>query len=196
ASLIFGKASLPDHLSTNRPTKGKLHGTVAPPNGMQQLIDGLSDYLKHAGGEFVFKQRALDDRNQPTVVCLSARAAGEYLVDAAPELSSALRSIEMLSLATVTCFYRQDAAKLNGFGCLFPCDQGFRARGVLFNDSIFEGRGPAHAETWIFGGALDPNVINLSDEQFSELIAGERKRFYGQIDEPLVLYINRRPHAI
>ena len=102
----------------------------------------------------------------------------------------------MLSLVTLTSFYGGEAAKLNGFGCLFPRDQGFRARGVLFNNSIFEGRGPTYSETWIFGGALDPNVINLSDEEFSELIAGERKRFYGQNDEPLVLYINRWPHAI
>jgi len=196
ASLIFGKAPLPNHLRTNRPTKGKLHGTVAPPNGMQQLIDGLVDYLKAAGGEFVFNQRALDDRNQPTVVCLSARAAGEYLVDAAPELSSALQGIEMLSLATVTCLYRQDAAKLNGFGCLFPCDQGFRARGVLFNDSIFEGRGPAHAETWIFGGALDADVVNLNDDEFAQLIASDRERFYGVRDEPLAVHITRWPNAL
>jgi protoporphyrinogen/coproporphyrinogen III oxidase len=196
ASLIFGKASLPDHLNTNRPTKGKLRGTVAPPHGMQQLIDGLVDYLKRAGTEFVFDHHESVDVNQPTVVCLSARAAGEYLVDAAPELSSALRSIEMLSLATVTCFYRQDAAKLNGFGCLFPRDQGFRARGVLFNDSIFEGRGPAHAETWIFGGALDADVVNLNDDEFAQLIASDRERFYGVRDEPLAVHITRWPNAL
>ncbi len=225
ASLIFGKANLPDHLNTNRPTKGKLRSTVAPPNGMQQLIDGLRDYLKRAGVEFVFDHHEKADADQLTVVCLSARAAGEYLFDVAPELSSALRGIEMLSLATVTCFYsdgrgtsptvREDsstqaesgavpngranappAAKLNGFGCLFPHDQGFRARGVLFNDSIFEGRGPAHGETWIFGGALDDDVVNLSDDEFSWLIASERERFYGVHDEPVAVHITRWPRAL
>jgi oxygen-dependent protoporphyrinogen oxidase len=196
ASLIFGKANLPDHLRTNSPAKGKLRGTVAPPNGMQQLIDGLRDYLERAGVEFVFNQRERAGGNQPTIVSLSARAAGEYLADVAPELSAALRSVEMLSLATVTCFYRSDAAKLDGFGCLFPRDQGFRARGVLFNDSIFEGRGPAHAETWIFGGALDPDVVDLSDEQFVHLIASERERFNGVRDEPLAVHVTRWPNAL
>jgi len=196
ASLIFGKANLPDHLGTNRPTKGKLHGTVAPPNGMQQLINGLHDYLDHAGVEFVFDHQDRADVNQPTIVCLSARGAGEYVADVAPELSTALRNIEMLSLATATCFYASDAAKLNGFGCLFPRDQGFRARGVLFNDSIFEGRGPAHAETWIYGGALDPDVVDLSDDQFVQLIGAERERFYGFRDESLAVHVTRWPNAL
>src|SRR2546421_6847409 len=49
ASLIFAKAKLPDHLRTNKPEKGKLHGTVAPPQGMQQLTDGLRNWLEKAG---------------------------------------------------------------------------------------------------------------------------------------------------
>jgi oxygen-dependent protoporphyrinogen oxidase len=77
ASLIFGKANLPDHLNTTKPAKGKLHGTVAPPDGMQQLTDGLVDYLKSSGVEFSFNE----ERQQPhqTVVCLSASAAAKYL---------------------------------------------------------------------------------------------------------------------
>src|SRR6185436_15429417 len=118
-----------------------------------------------------------------TVVCLSASAATKYLEDIAPEVSRSLAQVEMLSLATVTCFYPQSAAKLRGFGCLFPSDQGFRARGVLFNDFIFAGRGPAHAETWIFGGALDAEVVNLGDDEFAAAIAADRRRFYGRDDE-------------
>jgi oxygen-dependent protoporphyrinogen oxidase len=194
ASLIFGKATLPDHLHTNKPIKGHLHGTVAPPNGMQQLIDGLVDYLKRSGVEFVFNE----GERQPhqTVVCLSASAAGKYLEDVAPEVSASLAQVEMLSLATVTCFYRQDAAKLKGFGCLFPRDQGFRARGVLFNDFIFEGRGPAHAETWIFGGALDADVVNLDDDEFAEAISADRQRFYGRHDQALEIHVTRWPKAL
>jgi protoporphyrinogen/coproporphyrinogen III oxidase len=197
ASLIFGRAKLPSHLATTRPAKGKLRGTVAPPDGMQQLIDGLYEYLKQSGVEFVFNQREAVAANEPTILCLSGRAAGDSLADVAPQLSAALKSIEMLSLASVTCFYAKDrAAKLNGFGCLFPRDQGFRARGVLFNDSIFAGRGPAHTETWIFGGALDPEVLELGNDQFAELIASERERFYGVHDEPLAVHVTRWPQAL
>jgi oxygen-dependent protoporphyrinogen oxidase len=196
ASLIFGHAVLPAHLRTNRPARAKMRGTVAPPQGMQQLIDGLVDHLKRAGVEFVFNHRAQAEANQPTAVCLSARSAAEFLADIAPEVSEALRRVEMLSLVTATSFYAPEAARLKGFGCLFPRDQGFRARGVLFNDCIFEGRGPAHAETWIFGGALDPEVANLSDQELAQLIADERKRFFGKHDPALDVQITRWPNAL
>jgi len=191
ASLIFGKAKLPDHLNTTKPAKGRLHGTVAPPNGMQQLIDGLTDYLQRNGAEFALKHEDEPDANRQTIVCLSAKAAAKYLENLAPELAQALSKIEMLSLATVTCFYSQDAAKLKGFGCLFPRNEGFRARGVLFNDFIFEGRGPAHAETWIFGGALDPEVVTLSGDELARTIAAERERFYGRRDQLLEMRVTR-----
>ncbi|HYR78084.1 MAG TPA: FAD-dependent oxidoreductase [Pyrinomonadaceae bacterium] len=195
ASLIFGRAVLPDHLHTNRPQRAKIHGTVAPPNGMQQLIDGLYDYLNRAGVEFLFNQPAAKE-DCPTVVCLSASSASDYLAGFAPEVSQALATVEMLSIVTVTSFYAPEAGRLKGFGCLFPQDQGFRARGVLFNDCIFDGRGPAHSETWIFGGALDPEVMNLNDEKFAELIAGERERLYGANDELVNLHITRWPNAL
>jgi protoporphyrinogen/coproporphyrinogen III oxidase len=196
ASLIFGRAALPGHLRTNRPARAKVRGTVAPPLGMQQLIDGLSAYLERAGVKFVFNHRALADANEPTAVCLSARSAAEFLADIAPEVSEALRRIEMLSLVTATSFYAPEAARLKGFGCLFPSEQGFRARGVLFNNCIFEGRGSAHAETWIFGGALDPEVMNLSDQELAQLIAVERKRFFGKNDPALDVQITRWPNAL
>ena len=196
ASLIFGRAALPDHLKTNRPARGKVRGTVAPPNGMQQLIDGLCVYLENAGVEFIFNYEARLEPNEAAIVCLSARSAAEFLAGVTPELSQALRGVEMLSLATVTCFYPAEAARLKGFGCLFPRDQGFRSRGVLFNDCIFDGRGPAHSETWIFGGALDPDVVNLGDDELAQLIASEREKFYGKHDEILDLRITRWPNAL
>lgn len=196
ANLIFGRADLPDHLRTYRPQKAKLRGTVAPPNGMQQLIDGLADYLRSKDVEITFETDAQPNANDPTIVCLSARAASAYLYGIAPQTSTALSKIEMLSLLTATCFFDQDAASINGFGCLFPQDEGFRARGVLFNDCIFEGRGPAHAETWIFGGALDPEIVKLPDEQIGEVILADRRRFYKTNDAPLAMHITHWPNAL
>ena len=196
ASLVFGRAALPDHLATTRPRKARLRGTVAPANGMQELIDGLKTYLESAGAAFEFNSGSKATLGERTVVCLSAPAAADYLAQDAPAVTAALREIEMLSIATVTCFYGTDGASLNGFGCLFARDQGFRARGVLFNDSIFEGRGPAHAETWIFGGALDPGVVTLTDAEFAGLIASERERFYGKKDQPLGSQVTRWPSAL
>jgi len=41
-------------LQTYRPAKAQVRGTVAPPNGMQQLIEGLRDYLQSKGVQFAF----------------------------------------------------------------------------------------------------------------------------------------------
>ena len=196
ASLIFGRASLPAHLQTYRPQKAKLRGTVAPPNGMQQLIDGLVNYLRQRGVEISFSEMVPPANGEPTVVCLSASAAAEFLGNASPGLAEELARVEMLSLLTATCFFDTNAATLKGFGCLFPRDQGFRARGVLFNDWIFEGRGPAHAETWIFGGALDPDIVDLNDEDITSTILTDRARFYRQQDTPMAVHIKRWPNAL
>lgn len=196
ASLIFGHADLPNHVQTYRPRKARVRGTVAPPNGMQQLIDGLVDYLREREVEMHFETEAQPNTNEPTIVCLSAPAAAKCLSHASPDLAQELARVEMLSLLTVTCFFDKTAASLKGFGCLFPQDQGFRARGVLFNDYIFEGRGPEHSETWIFGGALDRDVVNLNDEDITRTILSDRAQFYRQQDSPLAVHIKRWPNAL
>jgi oxygen-dependent protoporphyrinogen oxidase len=196
ASLIFGQASLPAHLETTRPARPRVHGTVAPPQGMQQLIDGLYKYLDRAGVEFVFNCGPKIEADEPSIVCTSALAAAECLVSAAPRLSECLRQVEMMPVVTATCHYHAAAAKLKGFGCLFPRAEGFRARGVLFNEFIFERRGPAHSETWIFGGALDPGIVKLSDRELIELIATERKRLYGEDHEATGIQLTTWPQAL
>src|SRR6266436_2033003 len=81
ASLVFGQAALPAHLQTTRPMRPKLHGTVSPPKGMQQLIDGLRKHLEHAGAEFVFNQACQIAPGEPAVVCTSARGAADCLAE-------------------------------------------------------------------------------------------------------------------
>lgn len=196
ASLVFGQAVLPAALQTTRPLKPKLHGTVAPPHGMQQLIDGLGEYLTRAGVEFVFDHDVQVEPGEPTIVCTSARAAAQCLAGVAPELSESLRQIEMMPVVTATCQYKPAAARLQGFGCLFPRSEGFRARGVLFNEFIFAGRGPAHSETWIFGGALDRSIARVSDQELMKLIESDRQKLYGAVDEAIGIHITNWPDAL
>lgn len=196
ASLIFRKAVLPKELQTGPASRAKLRGTVAPPAGMQQLIDGLCTYLRQVGVEFRLNQTARMQPGELTVVCTSAQAAAAYLSDIAPELSRQLEKIEMLPLVTATCFYSSQPANLLGFGCLFPRGQGFRSLGVLLNTCIFDGRGPAHSETWILGGALDRDVLQLDDNALQQLIAREREHLYGRHEEALAVHLTRWPEAL
>jgi protoporphyrinogen/coproporphyrinogen III oxidase len=196
AGLVFRQAALPPHLRTTRPLRARMHGTVAPPNGMQQLVYGLVSYLERAGVEFLFNHQVRLEENDVAILCTSARAAADCLSVVAPQLSDRLRQIEMMPLVTVTCQYEASAGKLKGFGCLFPRNEGFRARGVLFNECIFEGRGPAHSETWIFGGAPDSSIIELSDDNLIELIASERVRLYGEDHDPIGVHVTQWPEAL
>ncbi len=196
ASLIFRRAPLPEELRAVTPSRPQLRGTVAPPAGMQQLIDGLCTYLREAGVEFSLNQATRAQAGETAVVCTSAHEAAKFLGDIAPELSRQLASIEMLPLVTATCFYSAEPVNLRGFGCLFPRGQGFRALGVLFNRFIFEGRGSAHSETWIFGGGLDRDVLQLDDTALKQLIAAERQRLYGRHEEALGIHLTRWPQAL
>ncbi|HKR60418.1 MAG TPA: FAD-dependent oxidoreductase [Pyrinomonadaceae bacterium] len=196
ASLIFHKNGIANGVRGASPPRPRLRGTVAPPNGMQQLIDGLRRYLEHAGVEFTLNSAARADAGEPVVICTPPRAAAEYLREISPDLSQQLQEIEMLPLVTATCFYPSHSEKLNGFGCLFPRSEGFRALGVLFNTCIFDGRGPADSETWIFGGALDREVISLSEQELSQLIAAERRQLCRVDKEVLAMHPHYWPEAL
>lgn len=194
ASLILGPRTRAGE--AEKPPRPSVRGTVAPRGGMQELIDGLTHWIEQAGARIEYHQRAEVDPDSPTVVCTSAREAADCLAPAAPAVAEALRRIEMLSLVTVTAFYAREAGDLPGFGCLFPRDQGFRARGVLFNDSIFEGRSGFRSEAWIFGGAHDPGIVDLDEAALGEVVARDRERMTGRTTAPLALYATRWPAAL
>ncbi|MFN8004976.1 MAG: FAD-dependent oxidoreductase, partial [Acidobacteriota bacterium] len=161
AGLIFARRT-PDPVNQQKPQQ---RGTVAPAQGMQELIDRLTEYLQRNGAEFHFNQAAELRSGQPAAICTSASQAVNVLREIAPDVSAAFGRVEMLSLVTATCFYQRHPQQPQGFGCLFPREQGFRARGALFNDCLFEGRSQVRSETWIYGGALDPEIIGLPDDE-------------------------------
>lgn len=194
ASLILGRAGRLEE--PEKPVKPRVRGTVAPAGGMQELTDGLAAYLQQQGVEIVYGQEAAVVAGEPTVICTPAAAAAKLLGGVAPEAAAALGRIEMLSLVTVTSFYQPVAEQLNGFGCLFPRDQGFRARGVLMNDAIFAGRSDHRSETWILGGALDPVVVDRSDDELAAIIATDHARFTGRKETPLAMHVTRWPLAL
>ncbi|WP_167884365.1 protoporphyrinogen/coproporphyrinogen oxidase [Leptospira ilyithenensis] len=85
-----------------------------------------------------------------------------------------IKSIPLLSLATITCFTKTSLLKKPGFGVLFPKDSEVSANGVLLNDFIFEGRvfGELHSETWIYAGEF---LDHLTEEEIRNLVIADRK---------------------
>lgn len=186
ASLLGGRAP-----------KGKLRGSIAPRGGMVELIEALTKKIQAEGGKIQYgKEFDVNAIEGPKVLATNAWNAAKIAAPKYPELADKLRHCESLTLVTATCFYEPNARDLKGFGCLFPVGQGFKATGVVFNDCVFSNRSKVRSETWILGGALEPGIIGLNDEEIAEIIAKDRAKLMNNGAPPLEIKITRWPHAI
>lgn len=189
ASLTVGKFFRRRH----RLPRGNLRGSVAPLTGMGAWAPAFRRVLEL--NRCTFASEAVP--GLPTVVALPAYAALRFLEGRAPALEAELRKIRMLPIVSVTVFFPPETAGIPGFGCLFPRKEGFRALGVLANDRIFPGRArDSIAETWLLGGALDPEVIKLSDQEILQLVLNERAKLHGLRPRVLLSRVTRWEAAI
>lgn len=194
ATLVLGKFFLRNHF--RRP---RVKGIISPAKGMGQLIEHLRLYLEKQGAVFHFG-RSFDwkevKKETPVIICTSADQAAEILRPKLAELAQALEKVEMLPLVSVTLFYDKKPNAFQGFGCLFPRSEGFDALGVLYNNSIFEGRSSMNSETWIFGGAHKKDVCLWDDSYILSKIQVERMKMLGYRTQPVGHRIYRWPQAI
>jgi oxygen-dependent protoporphyrinogen oxidase len=181
---FFGKGT--------RVPPGKRKGSVAPRAGMGEWAKAFRKALEAKHVKFAFE--AAD--GLPTIVALPPNKAAQFFASRAPALSAELQKIEMLSLLTVTIFLPDTDPGIEGFGCVFPRSEGFRVLGVLSNDRIFPDRtAPGfRSETWIFGGATDPQAVSLTN--IEKLITDERAKLFPGSEPPLKYSVHRWPDAI
>ena len=182
ASLLFGNG--------DRPSR-RQKGVVAPAGGMQQLIDGLACHLRKRDVGIRLNSQARLDGSTPAVICTSARDAAEILRDAAPEASRALSSIDMLPLVRITAFYPDEEPRQKGRGVLFPRGGEIRALGVLFSTNIFPERDGHYSESWIYGGAVDRNVVDLGEDELAAMMDRDRERLCGRSVPPAARVVHR-----
>jgi oxygen-dependent protoporphyrinogen oxidase len=187
ATLIFGK---------REPVRAASRGVVAPEQGMQQLIDALEHRLRARGVGIRLNAAAAVNGARPAVICTSARDAAECLREAAPAASQALSTIDMVPLVRVTAFYPDEKAHQRRRGILCPRGSGIRALGVLFDRNIFPGREGQHCESWIYGGAVDRDVVHLSEEALGAAMDGDREVLCGRHVAPAARLVHRWSAAL
>ncbi|MES2855933.1 MAG: FAD-dependent oxidoreductase [Bdellovibrionota bacterium] len=185
---------------------GKIRGTIAPLNGMGELMRGLRSYLERRGVEFEFeKQFSFDGRpGNPVVLAVSKAEAFGLLAKTknGKERQDELGQAEMLPLVTATLFFNFTHRETQGFGCLFPPVEKRRVLGVLKNDFIFSNRNSGkynrklHSETWIAGGAFAKDITKLSKPDLLKMIVEERKEVFGLNEEPETFEITVWPEAL
>jgi oxygen-dependent protoporphyrinogen oxidase len=158
---------------------------------MQQLVDALACRLRKKGVSIQLNTPAELDGSATTVICTAACDAAGLLRGIAPEASQALSTIEMLPLVRITAFYPGEEAPLGGRGVLFPRGTGVRALGAVFNTNIFPGRRGEYSESWIYGGASDRGVMDLSDEALGTAMDRDRQVLCGRGKPPAARSVHR-----
>ncbi|HEY8280545.1 MAG TPA: FAD-dependent oxidoreductase [Bdellovibrionota bacterium] len=173
--------------------RGRLRGSVAPLSGMGAWAPAFRRVLEL--NRCTFSPDYIP--GLPTVVALPPPAAARFLADKAPALASELSKIRMLPIASVTAFFAPESAGVPGFGCLFPRGEGFRSLGLLANDRIFPGRSrDSISETWLLGGALEPEIPLLPERSLLDLVLREREKLYGLRARLLYSQVTRWESAI
>ena len=134
------------------------------------------------------------------VMAAPTDAAAEILRGLSDRFPSTFERIEYAPVAVVSTGYRREQIQqpVDGFGFLVPRAEGLRVLGTVFNSSLFPGRAPEGMEcfTSFAGGATDPGLLNLGDDEIVQSVCGEVARVLQISGKPVVTNIHRYAHAL
>jgi oxygen-dependent protoporphyrinogen oxidase len=127
--------------------------------------------------------------------------------DAAPIIKSLsvqtahiLASIYYSPIVSVFLGYKQTdiSHPLNGFGYLIPTAEKRKTLGCLWNSSLFADRAPngMAAMNAFIGGARQPELFELTDDQVVELTVNELQSAMHISGNPVYLHLTRWPKSI
>jgi len=184
--------------------------------GMQTLIDGLSRRLAATGVEVLFKP-VTSLRAEPSgwrlelpdgavidadgiVMAVPSRVASDLLKPVAPVLAAELGGIEVAGAAIVSLgFTREQVSQpLDAAGMVVPRASGRRLLAASFSSSKFAGRAPAGMVLMrgFIGGALDPGIAGLTDQEVVDLVRAELAAMLGIRGQPALVQIDRWHEAM
>jgi oxygen-dependent protoporphyrinogen oxidase len=189
---------------------------VAPRGGMQMLVDALAASLP----EDCVRLRAPVERlapqmdgswlvqvsGQPTeaydgvVLAVKSPLAARLLMATSPALASDLAHIEYAGAALVILGVRKAhiARPIDGFGFVVPAIEQRRILAASFASNKFPGRAPEDgALLRVFvGGALQPELLQHSDDELRTLVCEELADLIGLAGAPMFCEVVRWPDAM
>jgi oxygen-dependent protoporphyrinogen oxidase len=137
-------------------------------------LDGQKWILKFRGGGASESFTA-----ERLVLAVPSFVAAELLRPLDPRLAEELAAISYASVAVVHLGYDEKdlAVRPEGLGFLVPSQEARPSLGVLFISSTFPWRAPPGRVllTCLMGGARNPGIIKLDDEQLEQLARAELK---------------------
>jgi oxygen-dependent protoporphyrinogen oxidase len=177
--------------------------------GMQQMIDAIVARLnpqslristevnslsqKDGGWELITPRGA--ERFDAVIFATPARVASIMLAKVDAQLSDDLGQVEYSSSITTTLGYKRADLKSckPGFGFLIPRSEGTRMLATTFVHTKFPFRAPDDKALvrCFLGGANDPAVLKLSDEEITAIVRKELKQITGITADPWFVKVYR-----
>ena len=134
------------------------------------------------------------------VAAAPAEAAAGILKGVSNQFGPLFSRIEYAPVAVLCAGYRHEQMPraAGGFGFLVPRGEGLRLLGTVFNSSLFPGRAPEGMAcfTSFAGGATDPELCALSDNEITKLICFEVARILGLSGDPVTTSLHRHARAL
>ena len=176
-----------------RTLAGRLEGRIRLSSPVQSICRAPAGYrVELVGG------RALEAR--AVLLAVPAHAAARIVGGMSPGLSEVLGEIPCAPVVVLCTGYRRGDVghDLDGFGFLIPRNQGLRTLGMIWVSSIFPPHAPdGHVSLRVlFGGARDPRVVDLSDDELERLMLDEVGRLLGIRGRPVARRVYRYERGI
>ncbi len=134
------------------------------------------------------------------IVATPTGTSSQILNGLSDQFPPVLARIEYAPVAVVAAGYRREQIQHvgEGFGFLVPRSEGLRVLGTVWNSSLFPGRAPDGMAcfTSFAGGATDPELCKLSDEEIAEIICGEVGRVLRIAGKPVSTLVHRYARAL
>ncbi|MBZ5698419.1 MAG: protoporphyrinogen oxidase [Acidobacteriia bacterium] len=134
------------------------------------------------------------------IVAAPADAASEILKGVSKTFAAPFARIDYAPVAVVAAGYRRDHVRHagNGFGFLVPRSEGLHILGTVWNSSLFPGRAPEEMAcfTSFAGGATDPELCELSEDEIAETACGEVEQVLGITGKPVTRMVHCHARAL
>ncbi len=134
------------------------------------------------------------------IVTTPTYIAQELLEGLDPALAKELGEIEYASSAILVSVYKREdiADKMDGFGFVVPSTENSPLLACSYSSVKFSGRAPEGQIILrsFVGGALDPDILELSEQEITKTINNELHSILGISAEPLFSILQRYPRAM
>jgi protoporphyrinogen/coproporphyrinogen III oxidase len=156
--------------------------------------------LRRENDQFIVSGDGLAEKFDAVVMAVPSHRACEIIKEMNPDVAKTLKEISFANVAVVCHVYDENKIphKLNGFGHLIPRRDGIRALGCLWTSCIFPNQAPDGKVLLrsIFGGAHDPEILDLSDSDLIDLVVKNTGTTLNIKQTPLKSWIFRHPMGI